>query len=249
MAKSKSETGHAKNVANFNTMIVSCVGYGPRYDPFRELLTLNRLNTLYTAADKSLLDVKTTKTYFDNDTNTRATEFEDVPSFATKLIRLFSSCDISEKALDDAKGHQRKIQGRRAIPIKKPDENAPEMTEKEEDKHISAIQRSYDSVLDNFKELVLTVISQPNYQANEAEFTPDGLQQKIDRLVASNNAVIKSDNAWSNARIERDKILYHKLTGLKKTAMNVKNYVAGIFGMSSREYKQISGLLFTDIPK
>ncbi len=249
MSKSKNETGHAKNVANFNTLIVSCTGFGSRYNPVRELLTLNKLTELYIASDKSLLDVKTTKVYFDNDTNARANDFEDVPSFSAKLVRIFSSCDVNSKALDDARGHLRKLQGRRATPIKKRDEDAPKMTEKEEDKHISAIQRSYDSMLDNLKELILTVLTQPGYQANEPEFTRDGLQQKVDRLTNSNNAVIKSDTAWSNARIERDKILYNKLTGLKATAQNVKNYVAGIFGMTSREYKQISGLLFTSIPR
>jgi hypothetical protein len=247
MSKSKSETGHAKNVANFNTLKITCVGYGTYYNPVRPSLTLDSLNTLYTVSDKSLLTAKTTKTYFDNETNARSTGFTGIKKFSTRLMRFLSSCEVDAKALEDAMGHQRKMQGRRAIPVKKRDENAPEISEKEEDKRISAIQLSYDSLLDNFKELVLTALTQPGYQANEPEFTREGLQQKIDELTLLNENVIKAHTAWYNARVDRDKILYNDLTGLKKTAFNVKNYVAGVFGMTSKEYKQISGLEFIDL--
>jgi hypothetical protein len=246
---STSETGHAKNVANFKKMISFCIGYDSKYNPVRPALTLPGLNNLLSAAQQCLLNIKTAKTAFDNYVNVRAVVFEGLPVFCTRLVRFLSSCDVTAEALDDAKGHLRKIRGQRATPIPKTDEGETEASENQQDKHISVSQTSYDNLLDNFKSLVLTAISQAGYQVNEADFTPEGLQQKVDALTRANHDVIDAYTAWSNTRIERNKILYNKLTGLKKTAQDVKNYVAGVFTMSSEEYKQISGLTFTDLKK
>ena len=37
---SNSETGHAKNVANFEDLISFCNGYGATYNPSKEALTI-----------------------------------------------------------------------------------------------------------------------------------------------------------------------------------------------------------------
>ncbi len=40
---STSETGHAKNVANFETLISFCTGYGTTYNPSRDALKVANL--------------------------------------------------------------------------------------------------------------------------------------------------------------------------------------------------------------
>ena len=250
---STSETGHAKNVANFQKMISFVTGYGTRYNPYTESLKIPSLIKLHTVAIADLNLVKATKTDFDNATNDRAIAFADLKSFSTQVIRMFGSSDVNEKAIQDAEGHNRKIQGRRAKAIEEvmqvPVAEQKELTEAEEDKHISTSQQSYDNLLDNFTELVVTVSAQPEYQPNEEELSAAGLQQKIKLLNTLNNRVIDHYTKWDNARIGRDRTIYNPMTGLKKTALAVKKYVSGIYKTSSKEYKQISSLKFTDIPK
>lgn len=250
------ETGHAKNVANFKTEISFVKGYGPKYNPFNESLKIPSLINLYDRAVVELDLVKTTKTEFDKATNKRAIAFADLKSFSTQVVRMFASSGVSEKAIADAEGHNRKIQGRRAkaIQVLVPppqtltEEQAP-LTEVEEDKHISVSQQSYDNLLDNFKELVITVVAHPEYQPNEEELSPVGLQEKVELLTSLNDKVIDSYTDWSNARIARNNTLYNPVTGLKKIALAVKKYVSGIYKVSSVEYKQISSLKFTDMPR
>ena len=56
---STSETGHAKNVANFQELIAFVTGYGATYNPNKNALKLPQLNALYTASQASIADVVT----------------------------------------------------------------------------------------------------------------------------------------------------------------------------------------------
>jgi len=66
-------------------------------------------------------------------------------------------------------------------------------------------------------------------------------------LKAKNTAVINATTALSNARIARDKVMYSDDIGLIDIARDVKQYVKSLFGASSPQYKQISGLEFKAI--
>jgi hypothetical protein len=48
----------------------------------------------------------------------------------------------------------------------------------------------------------------------------------------------------SNARISRNKLFYDRETGLVKVASDVKKYVKSVFGATSPEYTQVSGVEF-----
>ena len=60
------ETGHAKNVANFQTLITFVTAYGATYSPSKTALKLPQLNTLATAAQASLGDVVAKNTAYNN---------------------------------------------------------------------------------------------------------------------------------------------------------------------------------------
>jgi hypothetical protein len=63
-------------------------------------------------------------------------------------------------------------------------------------------------------------------------------------MKTSNTAVINAYTTWSNARIVRNDLLYKKITGLVDVALECKNYVKSIYGATSSQYKQVSGLKF-----
>ncbi len=52
------DTGHAKNVANFETVIIILVGLGAVYDPSQALIMLAALQALLTGAKAAIAAVK-----------------------------------------------------------------------------------------------------------------------------------------------------------------------------------------------
>lgn len=83
---STSETGHAKNVANFQDLISFVTGYGATYNPNKNVLKLPQLTTLYTASQTTLADVVTKNTAYNNKVNERVVAFSNLKSLSTRLI-------------------------------------------------------------------------------------------------------------------------------------------------------------------
>ena len=200
---------------------------------------------MQTQAKASLQQAKTTKTSFDNATNARQLAFKDLKPFATKVVNALAVSGATALAVDDAKTINRKIQGAKANGgTKTPaDPNAPTPT----DKTISTSQQSYDSLIDHFTKLIEAVSQDANYKPNETELKVATLQTKLDSLKSSNTDLISGFTNWSNARINRNTTLYSPLTGLVQTALDVKKYVKSVFGATSPQFKQVSGLEFTNV--
>lgn len=72
---STSETGHAKNVANFQDLIEFVTAYGADYNPSKESLKLPQLIALKTAAENNLADVISKSTNYNNQVNQRISAF------------------------------------------------------------------------------------------------------------------------------------------------------------------------------
>lgn len=240
---STSETGHAKNVANFEDLISFCNGYGVTYNPSKAALKIAELQILFTSAQNTINTVKSLQTAFNNATNKRIEAFKILKSLATKIINALDATDAAAQTVKDAKTINRKIQGQRASTPK----TTPPPTDGSTpppDKTISTSQQSYDQLIEHFSKLIELLTSDSNYTPNEAELTVAATQTKLAELKSANTAVVDSYTAWSNSRIERNNILYNTLTGLVPTALDVKKYVKSIFGATSPQFKQVSGLEF-----
>ena len=108
---STSETGHAKNVANFQDLTSFCTGYGATYNPTNPRLTLAELENLYTTSQSKLQAVANTKTSFDNATNERRNAFADLKPLATRIVNSFAISGADPLAVDNAKSINKKLQG------------------------------------------------------------------------------------------------------------------------------------------
>ena len=235
-----SETGHAKNVANFQDLIASVIGYGAIYNPSKTILKLANLQSKQVAELTNISTVITKNTAFNNAVNDRAIEFSDVRSLSTRFGNAFSSTDASDEKVNDVKGFNRKIQGKRASTAAKttdPSTPAP--------KSISASQQSYDKIVQHWNAQVAIAQTETSYIPNENSLKIVALVAKGAAMLAKNNAVGTEYINVSNARIARDKGLYTDKTGLVDIANEVKDYVKSIFGYTSPEYKQISKIKFT----
>lgn len=248
------ETGHAKNVANFEKMVDFCVGYGTTYNPSKTTIKVAALQTLLTNSKNAILAVNTNIPAYSNAVAARELAFEPLSKLVTKIINSLKATDTSQQVVDNALTYARKLQGRRAkaiiknvnLPVGEPVPGAEILIE-QESKNISASQMSYDNRLDNLDKLIKLLSSVTTYAPNEAELKTTALTTLINDLKVKNSAVISFFVPISNARISRNDILYKENTGLVDIAFDVKAYVKSLFGATSPQFKQISKLVFTRV--
>jgi len=245
------ETGHAKNVANFEKMVDFCVGYGTTYNPSKTTIKVAAMQSLLTNAKNAILAVNNNIPAYSNAVAARELAFESLSKLVTKIINALKATDTSQQVVDNAKTYARKLQGRRAkaiikssnLPVSEPVPGAEILIEQEQ-KNISASQMSYDNRLDNLDKLIKLLSSVTTYAPNEAELKTTALTTLINDLKIKNSAVISSLVPISNARISRNDTLYKEKTGVVDVAADVKAYVKSIYGATSPQYKQISGIRF-----
>lgn len=236
---STSETGHAKNVANFQDLIAFVTGYGAVYNPSKNALKLPQLIALHTSAQANLADVVTKNTTYNNTVNERLNAFSNLKSLSTRLVNALETTDATPETIADAKGFNRKLQGKRASsPTEPTDPNAPAPNT------ISASQQSYDQQIQHLAGLISVLNLEPSYSPNENDLKIATLTTKQADLTAKNNAVATSYTGVSNSRINRNKTLYDVNTGLVDIATEVKKYIKSLFGATSPEFAQVKGIEF-----
>lgn len=243
---STSETGHAKNVANLESLIAICNGYGAAYNPSKASIQLTALTTLHNNARAALTHVNNTKAALIQATNQRKAQFSPLRKLATRIVSALDATEASDALVRDAKTIKHKIHGRRATPRKSTAQNTPDTPPQ---KQISSAQLSFDSIIEHFEKLIDILSTEPSYTPNEPELQLSQLHLLIGQLRSSNTAVINANTAYSNARIARNNILYAPPTGLYPITIDVKNYVKSVFGASSPQYKQLTALKFTPLKK
>ena len=236
---STQETGHAKNVANFQHLISFVTGYGAPYNPTKTILKLPNLITLQATGHSDIGTVVTDNTAFNNKVNERFTEFSTVKGLSTRLTNALEATDATPEKIKDAKGFNRKMQGKRASIISAPvDPNTPAPTT------ISSSQQSYDQQIQHLAGLNSVLLTEASYAPNENDLKTTTVTAKINTLTTKNNDVSTAYTKVSNSRIKRDKTIYGKDTGIVDVASEVKKYVKSVFGATSPEYAQISGIEF-----
>lgn len=239
---STSETGHAKNVANFQDLMAFIIAYGETYNPTKNSLKLPQLNALATAAQATLVDYTTKNTYYNNKINLRLAAFSDLKSLSTRLINALQTTNASPQMVNNAKIFNRKLQGKRASQPNttttsiNPTTPAP--------KTISTSQQSYDQQIQHLAGLISILQSEPSYAPNETDLTIATLTAKQANLTAQTNAVATAYTNISNSRINRNNTLYSPNTGLVDTALEVKKYIKSVFGAISPQFDQVNTIEF-----
>lgn len=243
------ETGHAKNVANFQDLLSFATGYGPSYNPANAAITLAALGAKFTSAQGRLSDVNVQRAAHTLAVNERELVFEPFSKFITRVVNAVQASAVSEEVVADVRTIARKLQGVRATPKQSPVPDDPSTPEDESTTSISSSQMSFDSRIENFDKLIQLLDAESAYAPNEAELAVAGLTTRYTAMQNANKAVVEAYTALSNARIARDKELYSATTGLVSLAADVKSYVKSLFGASSPEYQQVKSLKFTRVAK
>ncbi len=237
---STSETGHAKNVGNFQDLIEFVTGYGVTYNPSKNSLKLPQLISLKASAENNLADVITKNTNYNNKVNERITAFSGLKSFSTRLVNALQTTDATPETIGNAKTFNRKMQGKKASSTQTPtDPNTPAPNT------ISTSQQSYDQLIQHLAGLTSVLEAEPSYTPNETDLQVASIQTKIADLSTKNTAVATAYTIISNSRIARNETLYTSAISLVETALEVKKYVKSVFGATSPQYAQIKSIEFS----
>src|SRR5690606_10528631 len=121
---STSETGHAKNVANFEELISFCNGYGGSYNPSKPSIQISNLQALRATAQSDLTTLTTVNSVFINVTNARQAAFNPLKPLATRIVNALDASEASDTLMQDAKTINRKIQGSRKSTKPNPETSA-----------------------------------------------------------------------------------------------------------------------------
>ena len=222
---STSETGHAKNVANFDELISFVTGYRESYNPSKATIKLDALKALSDHAKTSINAVSSMEPAYKSAVAAREVVFIPLSKLTTRIMNSIKATDTTVQVDENARTLVRKIQGVRATAKKTEDEKKALAEKGKEVVEISTSQMSYDSRLDNFFKLIQLLSSVPEYNPNEKELKIEYLNTILDGLKAKNAAVVESYIPLTNARISRNDLLYKENTGLYDVAMDVKNYI------------------------
>ncbi|NOU17254.1 MAG: hypothetical protein HOO91_06810 [Bacteroidales bacterium] len=242
---STSETGHAKNVANFDFIITDITSYGETYNPSKASLKIPALTVLSTTSKNAVNAVSVADLNLKLAKDARDAAFKPFSTLVTKIINALKATDTTVQVDETAQSIVRKLQGRRATPKKTEEQKKVAADAGKEIVEISSSQMSYDSRIENFDKLIKLLTSVPQYTPNEKELKIETLIDVLNDLKAKNLAVTTAEIPLNNARIARNDILYKPNTGMVDVALDVKIYIKSVFGASSPQYKKISGIKFS----
>lgn len=231
------------NLQAFNTLIGYCTGYGGKYNPGRQNLRIEALQSKMEAVRQALDAVKETRVHFSNEVNARKQAFDQLPALVASVMRTLEATGASAEKLANARTFVKAFFGRLPKPVAA-DPIAQAAATPAPVKR-SQLQLAYVSKADWFARLIETVATEPLYQPNEEELSVAGLQNKLAELHSLNQRVMAARIQWSNALVARNELMFDADESLLHTAMAVKKYLRAVFGFSSPQYEQVKNLILT----
>lgn len=239
---STSETGHVKNVANFENLITTVKSYGESYKPIKTVLTIPELEKKKTEAQTTIDEVLAAKAKYDTFINGRRMAFEGIKPLATRVVSAFSVSGADNLAVNNIKSANKKLQGQRSSSTKQ--EVSAQNVDAVKPTNVSTSQQSYDNQTAHFAGIIEVLKQYPSFVPNETELTVQALENKLAELKKTNSDIISPYTEYTNALTRRNHSLYDPMTGLVQIAKEVKQYVKSLFGASSPQYKQITTIEF-----
>ena len=249
-----SETGHNINVANLNKLNEVIATFGTDYDPAKVRIKLSSLQDLYAAGNTEIGTVQTAKNNYSITVDQREQTFKTVKSFTTRIIANLSGTNVTKLLIKDAKSINAKIQAKR---INNPNTPTPPQNNTEEptenlnndptSTQHSISRQSHISIEENFADLVNLLETATGYDPNELEFTIPELQTYTQNLKTANENIDTAVAQVADKRIDRNLFLYNPDQGLVSTALEAKEYIKGLYGATSPQYKLANKISFKNI--
>jgi hypothetical protein len=224
----------ATYVGHLRQLIAVLTVLGERYAPSNARLTVPALQQLAEAANEGLAQVSRMIPPCVVAEGKRHEAFARLSPLATRIAGLARACDIKPAALAQIEELVRQIHGVRPHRVK-PDDGGD---------RFAASHRSFTDQTEHLSRLIELVEAQPGYLPSVEDLTPAALRLYAAELVRLNRTAFTAESALAAARQERNEVLYAPVTGMIDTALAVKEYVKGVFGAQSHEFRQVNHIHF-----
>jgi hypothetical protein len=249
---STSETGHSKNVSNFESLTILCSTLGNVYNPPKPQLSIGAMNSQLVSAQNALSDVFTQKAIIFQAIQARREQTTILEDRVMQVINLFEIVDVPIEVVKAAKALKNKILGRRSgnaasteTPQSNADTTGPETNTNLSPRTISTSQLSFDKKVEHFERMIQLLATEPNYTPNEPDLNVNGLNSLLSTLRQVDTSLKNAQVTYKGYLDQRDQILYKDEVGLVFIGSDVKKYLKGVFGVNSAAYKQAKPLQFT----
>ncbi|MEI7596068.1 MAG: hypothetical protein WCK02_10000 [Bacteroidota bacterium] len=237
------ETGHAKNLANFEAIVANAVALGTIYNPARVALKLPALQAVAVNAKSASSAVNAALPAYKNAVSARKVAFEPLNKCVSKILNFMLACDTPTQVDDTIKTLVRKIQGKRtSTKLDEEELKAKSILKGVKVTQISASQMGFDNRLDNFDKLVKLIASISQYVPNESDLKVTSLNLMYADLKAKNTAVLSAAIALKTSRLLRDEVFYKPIIGMADLSADVKLYVKSLYGYAHPIYKIFSSI-------
>ena len=236
------ETGHAKNVANFENATIIVAGLGAGYSPNQPLIQLAALQTKLAAAKAVLDQVNTSEADKKIKTDEVQAEFEGLDKYAVNIKRT-AEVELNDP---DFTANLQSIVNRFTSSSRKtgvPDDPlTPDIDESRT--KLSTAQRSRDNQVAHLADMLALLQTRADYNPDDMQYKIETIEAKIASLTAKNNAAKTAEAVFGNELDARDAVLYDEETGITKLVKLIKIQLALKPGKESAAYQQINALEF-----
>lgn len=237
------ESGHAKNVANFEQIIIILTALGAGYNPSQALILLAALQTKLTEAKAALAAVDEAEAGKAVKTDEVQAEFEGLYKYVVNIKRT-AEVELNDAAFTaDLQSIVNKFaSGSRDTGL--PDDPLTPDVDESRTK-FSTSQRSRDNQIAHLADILALLKTRPDYKPNDEEYKVATIEAKLESLTAKDNAAKTADAALDNALDARDTVLYDEADGILKRVKLIKTQLTLKPGKNSAAYQQIAALEFT----
>jgi hypothetical protein len=193
--------------------------------------------------------VNTARTTVENASEERNKVFADINSLCTRIVSELSASGASAETLAAAYAMVRKIKGQSASPRPAVQSPATEAQAASPTPAPTAARprtngRDFGTVANSFEKLVQTAMTEPLYQPEIPDLQVPALEDKLNALQNGIAAVSAAKATLSQARRERNAILYSGNSSLLNIAKAVKQSVKATFGPHSAEARAVNHVKF-----
>lgn len=242
--KSANLSGNEQNVTNLGLLITVIRTFGPTYNPPKPSLTIPGLTELLEKGKLEINAANIAEVIYNNALSARTVAFDGYDGLITRSINALRIMDVPAQTLAQAEALVRELRGKRASELLTDEELATAKAEGNPTKQVVKHNSTINSRLENSGKYILLLESIPDYRPNEPELTTPALRSKLEDMKTKHEQVVSSVAALDAARLSRDTLLYADSTGLVDNGQNAKKYTKSVFGATSPQYKQVSGIEF-----
>jgi hypothetical protein len=237
----------AYNVAALDKVLGLAAQVGDSYKPGNMSIERTALTSLLEESRKSVTAVLKAEGDLASAINRRQEAFETLPSMGSQISALAASCGMDSKDLEDLNRIRKYFRSQPfKVAPKKATSGEPQTSASSADARRKNRQLSFDNKVVIFESMIRFLEEHPLYHPNEAQFTIEGLKERLESLKALNSAINEAKSQLTNVRAQAKGVIFNKKNGVFGRARMTRQYLKAVLGGDNDLYKSISKVKFKE---